>query len=113
LCLINKNKKESNMGWAEIVGLLLKLTPYVVAGVDVLHQGSNQATKTQKVQEILGVAIAAAAAPGVLSTGNAALAQGIGGSAEEILSAVTTKVTGAALANPTPVTQVPGSIPPA
>ena len=93
------------MGWAEIVGLILRLTPYVTAGVEVVHQGSDQATKTQKVQELLAVAAAAVASPGILSVTNAQTATAIAGAAEQIIGAIKP---------PTPVptvAQVPGSIP--
>ena len=120
------------MGWISILQLILKLTPYVVAGVQTLHPTASGTTKKQIAGDLLNVAVAGATS--VLSPDNAAIAQVIGGAASQIIDAtvavhkaagtpgftsnapaLSTGAVQAGTSNPTlvPPTQIPGSMPPA
>ena len=119
--VVDINKKESNnMGWISILQMILKLTPYIVAGVQQLHPNTPGTTKKQIAADLLNTAVSGATA--VLSPQNAAIAQVIGGTASQIIDATVqaNKVIGVPGFTPTvgntvqlqaPVTQIPGSAP--
>lgn len=63
------------MNWVTVLSGILKLIPYVTAGIEVIHGEKDTATKTQMAQDALSVASQAAAQ--VLSPGNAAVAASV------------------------------------
>src|SRR5882757_6910562 len=114
------------MGWISILQMILKLTPYIVAGVQQLHPNTPGTTKKQIAADLLNTAVSGATA--VLSPQNAAIAQVIGGTASQIIdatvqankvigvpgftpSASTGAQSGPAQTQAPSVTQIPGSAP--
>jgi hypothetical protein len=88
------------MNWLTVLQGIFKLVPYVVAGIDVVHQNETTETKTQLAQDALSVATQAASA--VLSPGDATIANAVS-------SAVATAIAGsqqviAAIKTPAPAT---------
>lgn len=75
------------MNW---VLLLLKLIPYVAAGIHVVHADLPVAGKVAAAQDALSVAIAGAQS--VLAPNDAALATGIGEAANASISQIVTSL---------------------
>ena len=66
--------------------MILKLIPYITAGVSIVHQDATQGQKTQIAQDLLGVATLASQQ--VLSGTNAELAQAIGSVAHDSVASI-------------------------
>lgn len=65
---------------------ILKLVPYVVAGVNVLHSGQSNETKMQKTAELLNIANAGAST--VLSADNAAISSAVNDETQAIINQI-------------------------
>ena len=66
--------------------MILKLIPYITAGVTVVHQDATQGQKTQIAQDLLGVATLASQQ--VLTGTNAELANAIGSVAQDSVASI-------------------------
>ena len=73
------------LNWSTVLADLLKLVPYVTAGVEVIHAGESTETKTQLAKQALGVATQAAAQ--VLSPDNEQIAQVVSGAVDSAITA--------------------------
>lgn len=73
------------MNWLSVLAGILKLVPYVVAGVNQIHTDKDTATKTQLAKEALGMATATAAQ--VLSPDNGNIANAVSGAVSASIDA--------------------------
>lgn len=83
---------------------IMKLLPYILAGVNVIHSDASDETKSQIATQLLGVAVAGATQSGVLSPTNSAIAAGAGDVVQGIITSVS-------VTSPTPAVSTPASTP--
>jgi hypothetical protein len=73
------------INWMTVFASTMKLVPYVVAGVEVIHANETTETKTQLAQDALSIATQAAAQ--VLSPDNNAIANAVSSAVNQAISA--------------------------
>jgi len=74
------------MNWQAFLTGFLKLIPYVVAGVNVIHQNESSETKTQLAQDALGIAVQASTQ--VLNPADQQLAATVGQTVSGVITTV-------------------------
>jgi len=72
------------MNWLSIIAGIYKLIPYVVAGIETVHENETTETKTQLAQDALGIATQAAAQ--VLPSSDANIANAVSAAVSGVIA---------------------------